>query len=69
MTELFDYLTLSVYPFLKKYIETKFKLDPKQQEERWGYLKGAMITDRLQGTKPLEDEFAYNFGEIMGLWR
>lgn len=62
----FDYLSASVFPFLRKYVPN-FKYDNEKIEEKWGVLKIAMLVDRLDIKKPLADELVDN--GIGDAWR
>lgn len=63
----FDALTATQFPFLKKYIP-EFNYDERKKEEIWIVLKLAMTANRLDETKPLEDEV---LGLIIGndIWQ
>lgn len=54
----FDRLTATVFPFLRKYLDTSYKYDEKK-EEKWGLLKVILVTNKIdfnyEEVKPIED--------------
>lgn len=59
----FDYLTAFQYPFLRKYIPSR-EYPEKKRAELWGILKAAMVVNRLDETKSLEDELVSKLLEL-----
>lgn len=56
---IFDYFTATQYPFLRKYVLTHRKYDDSKKDEHWGFLKGAMVANRINSNKTMEEELFY----------
>lgn len=62
---IFDSLTASQFPFLRKYIPYA-KYDESKKEEKWGALKVAMIANRLDETGALDENVV---SQISNIWK
>ena len=62
----FDYLTATVYPFLRKYLsKPKEAYSDDKKDEIWGVLKTAIRIARPDAEKSLEDEFVESLDELI----